>query len=185
MFWNIWKFANKRYRHFKVIGWLSRIQTFLKKSLRSFFRGCLKKNPVLKVRKDFSRAIGAVQFIICYHTESWLHRKRFLWVLREFSKFLGKHPRWNLFLLKWQDNWNFYILQLCRKYYHVYWYVPKNNSSRNFEKSTGYNVTKNELLTEFLNSILKMSENVLEDPCNGVLLRELQVNKLQPSALCF
>ena len=36
-------------------------------------------------------------------------------------------------------------------------------------QSTGCNVTKNELLTTFLKDVLKNSENVQEELCNGVL----------------
>ena len=46
---------------------------------------------------------------------------------------------------------NFYILQL----YHVHWYFTRSCSSRNCEKSTGCKVTKNELLTNLLKSVLK------------------------------
>ena len=68
--------------------------------------------------------------------------------------------------------------------YHINWYVPKNSSSTNFEKSTGSNFNKNELLIKFLKGFLKMSENILEDLCSLVFFNELQANKLQPSALC-
>ena len=76
---------------------------------------------------------------------------------------------------------NFYIPKFCRKLYHVHWYVSLKSTSRNFGKSKGCYLTKNEHVTKILLKLLgNLGEELL---CNEVVFYDMQFYKLQHSAL--
>ena len=65
------------------------------------------------------------------YSENWLRRKCFLSMLLEFSKLLWERLWCNQFLIIWK------LLCFATPSRNLTraWYVPKSNSSRNFEKS--------------------------------------------------